>query len=109
MAKDMIKMFETQSGRQVKRFRFENVKEYLSILLTTWFKSKGVIHDPSPPYSPESIGKAKRLNRTLNDKVRSMLRTIDGTPHCRPLQAEASILRTIYETVHSFTEKANRI
>ena len=33
----------------------------------------GIIHEHSPPHSPQSNGKAERLNRTLNEHVRSML------------------------------------
>jgi len=33
----------------------------------------GIIHEHGPPHSPQSNGKAERLNRTLNEHVRSML------------------------------------
>src|SRR5204862_3954818 len=36
-------------------------------------KDMGIIHEHVPPYSPQSNGKAERLNRTLNEHVRAML------------------------------------
>src|SRR5437667_3049787 len=33
----------------------------------------GIIHEHGPPHSPQSNGKAERLNRTLNEHVRAML------------------------------------
>ena len=33
----------------------------------------GIKHEPTSPHSPQSNGKAERLNRTLNEHVRAML------------------------------------
>jgi transposase InsO family protein len=41
--------------------------------LSAFFRSKGIIHQYSAPYSPQQNGSAERLNRTLNDRVRAML------------------------------------
>ena len=35
----------------------------------------GIIHERTPPYSPQSIGIAERKNRTLTELVNAMLET----------------------------------
>jgi transposase InsO family protein len=34
-----------------------------------WFKEKGVLHETTVGYSPQSNGAAERLNRTILEKV----------------------------------------
>jgi len=41
--------------------------------LAPFLESLGVVHEPTSPHSPQSNGKVERLNRTLNEKVRTML------------------------------------
>lgn len=39
-------------------------------------QKKGIEHDLSPPYSPESNGVAERLNRSIGEGIRAMLQQI---------------------------------
>ena len=55
-------MVEYQSGFQVKRFRTDNGGEYINKTLKDYFKSKGIIHNITAPYSPQSNGIAERYN-----------------------------------------------
>lgn len=73
----------------VKRLRTDNAKEFLSREFKAWLKEKGIRHELSAPYSPESNGKAERLNRTLLDMARTMLIDAEHLPNHRRLWAEA--------------------
>ena len=63
---------ETQTGRKVKRLRTDGGGEYGGAL-TPFLQSLGVTHESTAPYTPQSNGKAERINRTLNKSVRAML------------------------------------
>jgi len=67
-----ISKFERQMDCKVKRIRTDDGGEYEGAL-TPFLESLGVVHEPTSPHSPQSNGKAERLNRTLNEKVRTML------------------------------------
>jgi len=82
----MLAMWERSTGRKVKALRSDRGGEYLSKDFSSYLRAAGIQHEPTAPYSPEQNGRAERLNRTLQEKVRAML--IDsGLP--RFLWAEA--------------------
>ena len=92
--KDMILEMETALNCQVQqlrvqRVRSDNAKEFLSKQVIDWLKAKGIQQELSPPYSPESNGKAERLNRTLIDMARTMLMGAKNLPLHPKLWAEA--------------------
>jgi len=66
-------MLEVQSGCKVKTVRTDRGGEYVNHALNQWFKSEGIVHETTAPYTPQQNGAAERLNRTLFDKVRAML------------------------------------
>lgn len=49
--------------------------EYFSNVFDEFCAEHGVIHERTPPYSPQSNGVAERKNRALTDLVNSMLAT----------------------------------
>ena len=72
--KDFVNEVEAAMGcRQVKRFRSDGAKEYLSQDFTQYLRSKGIVRETSPAYTPQSNGFVERENRTLLEKARSML------------------------------------
>ena len=71
--RDTFSMFETQTERRIKAARSDNGGEYMSNILREYFKEKGIDHQTTMAYSPQSNGKAERLNRTLMEKTRAML------------------------------------
>jgi transposase InsO family protein len=70
--RDLIKQIETESELKIKYLRTDGGGEYQGEL-TPLLKELGIKHEPTSPHSPQSNGKAERLNRTLNEHVRAML------------------------------------
>ena len=68
-----INEWETRSGHKCKRIKADRGGEFLNKLLAEFFALKGIIPDFTPGYCHESNGRAERLMRSMNDKVRSML------------------------------------
>src|SRR3954471_11325725 len=54
-------------------FRSDGGGEFVSRQLADWFSQHGIMHEKSPPNTPQLNGKAERMNRTIMDKVRSII------------------------------------
>ena len=78
---DYLKIYkakvENQLERKIKRLMSDRGGEYFPRLFDELCEEHGIIHERTPPYSPESNGIAKRKNRTLTDLVNAMLDTVD--------------------------------
>ena len=70
---EVFTYLEVQAGRGIKAARTDNGGEYVNAAIDAYFKTKGIKHQTTVPYTPEQNGKAERLNLTLLDKVRCML------------------------------------
>jgi hypothetical protein len=57
----------------VKAIRFDRGGEYMSGKLLGWCATKGISVEPTAPNSPQSNGRAQRLNRTLLNITRCLL------------------------------------
>src|SRR6185312_4806123 len=66
---------ENQLERKIKRVRSDRGGEYFSNLFTLFCEEHDIIHERTPPYSPQSNGVAERKNRTLTDLVNARLDT----------------------------------
>ena len=64
---------ENQIERKIKRLRDDRGGEYISNEFSQFCAEHGIIHEVTPPYSPQSNGVAERKNRTLTDLVNAML------------------------------------
>ena len=62
---------ENQLDRKIKRIRSDRGSEYIP--LNDYCEKEGIIHEVTPPYSPESNGVAERKNRTLKEMMNSLL------------------------------------
>jgi hypothetical protein len=62
---------ENQLSRKIKRVRSDRGGEYISF--NDFCEKEGIIHEVTPPYSPESNGVAERKNRTLKEMMNAML------------------------------------
>jgi transposase InsO family protein len=72
---DLQAEVENQLERKIKRLRSDGGGEYFSGDFFDFCVEHGIIHERTPPYSPQSNGVAERKNRTLTDFVNAMLET----------------------------------
>ena len=68
----LIKQIETETELKIKYLRTDGGGEYERDLKPV-LAEMGIQHEPMAPYSPQSNGKAERLNRTLKTFARAML------------------------------------
>src|SRR3954467_7543522 len=66
---------ENQLDRKIKWLRSDRGGEYFSNEFDLFCAEHGIIHERTPPYSPQSNGVAERKNRTLTNWVTSRLDT----------------------------------
>ena len=66
---------ENQLDRKIKRLRSDHGGEYFSNEFYLFYAEHGIIHERTPPYSPQSNEVAERKNHTLTDLVNAMLDT----------------------------------
>jgi len=62
---------ENQLNKKIKRIRLDRGGEY--VLFNEYCVREGIIHEVTPPYSPESNGVVERKNRTLKEIINAML------------------------------------
>ena len=68
-----VAMAETKFGHKVVTCRNDNGGEYVSNAFDTYLRERGTQQERTIPYTPEQNGVAERMNRTLMEKVRSMI------------------------------------
>ena len=64
---------ENQLDKKIKRLRSDRGGEYFSNEFSEVCTVYGIIHERTPPYSPQSNRIAERKNHTLTDFVNVML------------------------------------
>ena len=69
---------ENQLIRKIKRIRSDRGGEYIA--LNEFCEKEGIIHEVTPPYSPQSNGIAERKNRTLKEMMNCMI-VSSGAPN----------------------------
>jgi hypothetical protein len=68
---------ENQLEKKIKHLRSDRRGEYFSNEFFEFCVVHGIIHERTPPYSPQSNRIAERKNRTLTDLVNVMLETME--------------------------------
>lgn len=71
--KELVTLQENQIGCKVKFLRNDNGLEYCSSEFSDFCKSKGIARHLTVPGTPQQNGLAERMNRTILERVRSML------------------------------------
>ncbi|GKB18023.1 retrotransposon protein, putative, ty1-copia subclass, partial [Tanacetum coccineum] len=74
---EMFKTFqnevENQLRKTIKALRSDRRGDYLSQVFLDHLRSRGIISQLTPPYTPQHNGVSERRNRTLLDMVQSMM------------------------------------
>jgi transposase InsO family protein len=60
-------------NRKLKCLRSDNGGEYKSHEFVQFFRERGIKHEFTAPYSPEQNGVEERKNRTIQERIVSML------------------------------------
>ena len=68
-------MVERKIGKPLKCLRTDNRGEYISHEFKEYCSKHGIRHEKTVPGTPQHNGVAERMNRTIVEKVRCMLRT----------------------------------
>ena len=66
-------MVERSTEKKVKTLRSDNGGEYISTEFENYLKQEGILHQNTIPKTPEQNGVAERMNRSLQEAMRSML------------------------------------
>jgi transposase InsO family protein len=64
---------KTQFSLQAKRFRTDGGGEFTSKRFLEYLRDLGIRKETTTPHSPQSNGVVERANRTILERVRSML------------------------------------
>ena len=76
---EFYQMCCTWKERPVKFLRSDNGGEFVNKRMNEFCKEKGIQRQLTMPYTPEQNGVSERMNRTIMNKTRSMLKT-SGLP-----------------------------
>ncbi len=66
-------MIEKQTEKKVKSFKTDNGLEFCNREFDAFYNNEGIVRHRTCIRAPQENGIAERMNRTLCDKVRSML------------------------------------
>uniref|UniRef100_A0A7N2MUY1 Retrovirus-related Pol polyprotein from transposon TNT 1-94 n=1 Tax=Quercus lobata TaxID=97700 RepID=A0A7N2MUY1_QUELO len=77
--KKWMAMVETETGLKVKCLRSDNGGEYIDGGFSEYCAAQGIRMEKTIPGTPQQNGVAERMNRTLNERARSM-RLHSGLP-----------------------------
>jgi transposase InsO family protein len=71
--KDWVAIVENRTDRKLKGLRSDNGGEYKSDEFVQFCRDRGIRREFTAPYSPEQNGVAERMNRTIQERIVSML------------------------------------
>lgn len=71
--KEFVAMAEALHGKRVAKLRADNGGEYVPNELKAYCKERGIQLSFTVPYNPEMNAISERLNRTLQEKARTMM------------------------------------
>jgi transposase InsO family protein len=71
--KDWLAIVENQTDRKLKCLQSDNGGEYKSDEFVQFCRERGIRHEFMAPYSLEQNGVAERMNRTIQERIVSIL------------------------------------
>ena len=91
---------ENETGKRIKILRTDNGSEYTSKHFEKYLKNRGIQHQKTVPYTPEQNGITECANRTIVERVRTMLHE----QHLDPEFWAEAILTSVYLKNRSLTK-----
>ena len=76
-----LALAENQSGHRLKCLRTDNGGEYMSRAFEQLCDERGIKRQLTAPYTPPQNDMAERMNRTIQERVRSMLSHVGLPEH----------------------------
>ncbi|KAI1001629.1 hypothetical protein K3495_g6574 [Podosphaera aphanis] len=70
---NFIIFLQTQFNHKIKKWRTDHGGEFDNKAVKSYFNSKGIVHEFSPPYEHERNGIAERFNQTITTMARTMI------------------------------------
>jgi histone deacetylase 1/2 len=74
------RLFEILSGHILKKLISDGVGEFCNNTLSEILTENGIVHNVSPPYTPQNNGVAERANQTILDMAQCMLMQANLAP-----------------------------
>ncbi len=72
--KEFEALVTNMTGKTIKMIRTDNGGEFTSKNFESFLKAKGIHHQLTVPYTPQQNGVAERMNRTLVESARCMIK-----------------------------------
>lgn len=91
---------ENQTEKKIKILRTDNGLEFCNQQFNTYCKDKGIVRHITCAYTPQQNGVAERMNRTIMEKVRSMV-SDSGLPKTFWAEATSTAVVLINKTPSS--------
>ena len=102
-----VTLAETQTSKKVKCLRSDNGGEYVSKAFQDFCDTKGIKRELTAPYNPPQNGVLERMNRTIQEKMRSMLSNV-GLPNSFWAEALATTVHLINRSPNKKLDLINR-
>ncbi len=64
---------KSETGEEAKTLRSDGGGEFCSNDFRDWLANSGIIHQITPPYTPQLNGVSERANRTIVESARSQI------------------------------------
>ena len=93
---------KTLTGKKIKVLRSDNGGEYRNAAMDKFCKAKYIKQEFTVPYNPEQNGMAERMNRTLVEMTRCMLKdsSLDKSYWCEALMTSADIRNVLLSSAN---------
>lgn len=76
--KEFVMPAEAKLDKRTAELRCDNGLEYINENVKNWCKNRGIFINNTTAYTPQLNGKSERLNRTLVEKTRAMIKGENG-------------------------------
>lgn len=95
---------KTRFGHSVMALHVDNGREYINSEFNIYLKKEGIELETTAPYTPEQNGRSERENRTIIEKVRTLLISASA-PHYLWAEAANTIVYLLNRTPSKQSQK----